>query len=46
VKTSNAVAGVRGMVYRVNVDEDISALVKAYEGEIFVAKPQRCYETR
>jgi hypothetical protein len=41
VKTSNAVAGVRGTVYWVNVDEDRSTLVKVYDGEIFVANPLR-----
>jgi hypothetical protein len=46
VKTLNVVAGIRVMVYRVNVDEDRSALVKAYGDEIFVANPQRCNETR
>jgi hypothetical protein len=39
VKTANAVAGVRGTVFRVNVDKDEATVVKVYNGAVAVAAP-------
>ena len=41
VSTKTAVAGVRGTVYRVNVAEDNSVLVKVYWGEVGVSSAPR-----
>ena len=38
VTTNNAVCGVRGTVFRMNVNDDQSALVRTYEGEVNVSK--------
>lgn len=37
----NAVAGVRGTTYRMNILEDSSTVVKVYSGEVTVQKPVR-----
>jgi hypothetical protein len=39
LKTQNAVAGVRGTVFRVNVDKDAATVVKVYNGSVAVAAP-------
>lgn len=39
LKTNNAVAGVRGTVFRVNVDRDEATVVKVYAGAVAVAAP-------
>jgi len=39
VSTRTAVAGVRGTVYRINVDSDDSVIIKVYRGEIVVNGP-------
>jgi hypothetical protein len=36
VKTSTAVAGIRGTTFRIDANEDRSSLVKVYEGEVSV----------
>ena len=41
VETENAVVGVRGTVFRLNVDLDRSAMVRVYRGSVSVRKPHR-----
>lgn len=36
VKTATAVAGVRGTTFRIDANEDLSSMVKVYEGEVGV----------
>lgn len=41
VETENAIVGVRGTVFRMNVDVDRSAMVRVYRGSVAVSKPRR-----
>ena len=41
VETENAIVGVRGTVFRMNVDLDRSAIIKVYHGSVAVSKPHR-----
>jgi len=45
ISCNNAVTGVRGTIYRLNVHRDASALVRVYEGEIAVAGATKAVET-
>ena len=41
VETENAIVGVRGTVFRINLSLDRSATIKVYRGSVAVSKPQR-----
>ena len=41
VTSANAIVGVRGTIFRMNVASDLSALVKVYRGKVAVSKPHR-----
>ena len=45
ISTRTAVAGVRGTVYRMNVNEDNSAVVKVYYGEVLVSSKDQSEKT-
>ena len=44
VSTRNAVAGVRGTVYRLNVNQDDSVMIKVYWGEVVVNSRKQAQE--
>lgn len=41
VETENAIVGVRGTVFRMNVAVDRSAMIRVYHGKVAVSKPHR-----
>jgi hypothetical protein len=41
VETDNAIVGVRGTIFRMNMAADRSAVVRVYKGRVAVSKPQR-----
>jgi hypothetical protein len=44
VTSQNAVAGIRGTTYRMNVNSDTSVVVKVYEGAVEVSSPPKTAE--
>ena len=44
VETANAVTGVRGTVFRINVDPSKATIVKVYQGSILLRSPREVFQ--